>query len=325
MPGRDNQVALRHVHREVVQDDSALHHVLHVHFSLKRLDDDGLVLATVELIEHVGCVAFERLLTVVLGQPALHVQYLAHEINDTVIEVENDQHGFGAGEALCEVTSLLNLVEDGVEDAAAGDQRLELEAEHAKRVGPRHDAVVGRLVMRQLLLLGEILRELEPEIIGGILYVKVSLAGDELLNDVLAPRQLLVLPACAEFAAHDGQSERISLVKLLDLPRNIVLVFVLVGRVVAILGLDIVAQLGGQLASFVEPLGSIVVEVVVAEDLPHLWQVNHVAVVQAVVVGLILVVELTGEVENAQSRDVLVLVVAQEHPQCLDALAPDRA
>ena len=180
--------------------------------------------------------------------------------------------------------------------------------------------------MRQLLLLGEIVRELEPEIIRGILDVEVSLAGDELLNDVrLAPRQLLVLPTAAEFAAHDGQSERISLVKLLNLPRNIVLVFVLVGRLVAILGLDIVAQLGGQLASFVEPLGSFVVEVVVAEDLPHLWQVNHVAVVQAVVVVLILVVELTGEVENVQSRDVLVLIVAQKHPQCLDALAPDRA
>ena len=180
--------------------------------------------------------------------------------------------------------------------------------------------------MRQLLLLGEIVGELEPEIIRGILYIKVSLASDELLNDVLALLRLrFLLPVCNEFGAHDGQSERISLVKLLNLPRNIVLILVLVGGLVAILGLDIVAQLGGQLASFVEPLGSCIVEAVVAENLPHLWQVNHVAVVQAVVVGLILVVELTGEVENVQSRDVLVLVVAQEHPQCLDALAPDRA
>ena len=76
------------------------------------------------------------------------------------------------------------------------------------------------------------------------------------------------------------------------------LIFLRVGRFVAILSFYIVAQLGGQLASSVQALGSFTVKVVIAKDLPNLGQVYHVAIVQAVVIALILIVELVGEVKN---------------------------
>ena len=58
---------------------------------------------------------------------------------------------------------------------------------------------------------------------------------------------------------------------------------------VAVLGLDVVAQLGRQLTSTVEPLGAIGNKVVITEDLADLRQVDHVRVVQAVVVRQVLV------------------------------------
>ena len=96
----------------MIQDHTTLHHVFHVDLLLKCLDDDRLVLAAIELVEHVSSVASERLLAVVLRQTALDIQYLAHKIDYAVIKVENDQHCFCATEPLFKITFLFNLVED---------------------------------------------------------------------------------------------------------------------------------------------------------------------------------------------------------------------
>lgn len=69
---------IRHVYREVVEDDTTLHQIFKIHFLLERLHHNGLDLARVKLIEHVASVALEGKHAVVLGQTALDVENLAH-------------------------------------------------------------------------------------------------------------------------------------------------------------------------------------------------------------------------------------------------------
>ena len=166
----------------MVQYDLALLHVVHVDLLLQCLDHDRLVLPTVELVKHVGRIASERLLTVVFGQAALHIEDLAHEINHTVIEVEHDEHGFGTRLLLIKVLHLVNLVEDRVVNATATHQRLKLQPQNFQRVSPRHNTVVGSLVMRQFLLFVEIPSEFQTIIIRWILQIVIALACDELFH-----------------------------------------------------------------------------------------------------------------------------------------------
>ena len=94
--------------------DSTLTHVVQIDFILKRLYDDGLVLAAIELIEAVSSVAFKRLCDIIFGQAALNFEDLTHQINDSVIEVENYDHGIRASLIfrLVKVLSCLNMVKD---------------------------------------------------------------------------------------------------------------------------------------------------------------------------------------------------------------------
>lgn len=82
-------------------------------------------------------------------------------------------------------------------------------------------------------------------------------------------------------------------------------------------------QFGGQLAAPVQSLRALVEEIVIAEDLPDFGQVNHVAIVQAVVVNLVLVEERLGEVFVLAPFDTLKFVVAQNHANSLHLAAPD--
>ena len=56
-----------HVHWEVFKYDTTFTQVVHIHFLLKRLRDDGLMLAAIELVKLIRSIALKRLRAVVLG------------------------------------------------------------------------------------------------------------------------------------------------------------------------------------------------------------------------------------------------------------------
>jgi hypothetical protein len=66
------------VNVEVVNDYTTLHHVIQVELTVEGLLDDGLVLATVELIEHIRSEALEGQLGVSLAHAALQLHDLTH-------------------------------------------------------------------------------------------------------------------------------------------------------------------------------------------------------------------------------------------------------
>ena len=82
-------------------------------------------------------------------------------------------------------------------------------------------------------------------------------------------------------------------------------------------------QFSGQLAAPVQSLRSLVNEVVVAENLSDFGQVNHVAVVQAVIVNVVLVEKRLGKVLYLVPLHTIELVVAQDHANGLHLAAPD--
>ena len=84
------------MHREVVKYDTTPTHIVQIDFLLKCLYDDGLVLTTIELIEVISSVAFKRLCDLIFGQATLNFEDFTHQINDSVIEIENYDHGIRA-------------------------------------------------------------------------------------------------------------------------------------------------------------------------------------------------------------------------------------
>ena len=70
LPGDTDEVALRHVDREVIRDDMALYQVVKVKLCLKSLTDNRLMLSGIELVIHVCCVTLEWHHAVVLGEAA---------------------------------------------------------------------------------------------------------------------------------------------------------------------------------------------------------------------------------------------------------------
>lgn len=178
-----DQFALGHVDGEVIGDDPTLEQVLEVDLLLQRLDYDRLMLRTVELVEHVGSEALESGTAVVHGKTAFDFEDLAHEIDHGVIKVQDDHHSVCATLiiALIEVFRCVYLGEDRVVDASSADQVIQFEAEHLDRVRSRHEAVVGRFIVRQLLLPGELAIELEAIIVALVLQIEIFLACNELL------------------------------------------------------------------------------------------------------------------------------------------------
>ena len=69
-----------------------------------------------------------------------------------------------------------------------------------------------------------------------------------------------------------------------DAGQLVVIQFLVLRVLVAILRLIEVPQFGGQLAAPVQSLRALVEKIVIAKDLPDFRQINHVAIVQAVIV-----------------------------------------
>ena len=183
--------------------------------------------------------------------------------------------------------------------------------------------------MGQLLFTVEVARELESIVIGRVLQVVVALASDELLHG-LCRRPLRLQRVTFIFCAHidalaqDGKAVGCLLVEPVDLLRNVVLVLLLlrIRQLVAVLSLDIVPQLGGQLSAPIKLLRALVEQVVVAKDLADFGQVDHIAVMEAVIVHLVLIVDVLGEIKQVQLRDIIVLVVTQKHADGFNFFAP---
>ena len=165
---------------EVIRDDVALLQVLKVKLLLKSLTNNGLVLTRVELIKHVSSVTLEWKDAVKLGKTTFNLQDFSHQVDDRVIEVKDNHHGISCALSFIEVFLLLNLVEDGVENATTADKRVELETEHLQRVCTSDDAIVRALVVSQLLLTSQVLVEFETIVVTWILEVIVLL--DELFD-----------------------------------------------------------------------------------------------------------------------------------------------
>ena len=72
-PWLDDFTAFGHVHGPMLSDHTTLDQVVNIDLWLDSLCDDGLMLSTVKLVEHVSCIALEWLLTVILGQTALYL------------------------------------------------------------------------------------------------------------------------------------------------------------------------------------------------------------------------------------------------------------
>ena len=66
-------------------------------------------------------------------------------------------------------------------------------------------------------------------------------------------------------------------------------VLVLVRNIVTVLSLLVMAELGGKLTSSVKSSRSLIGKTVITEDLPDFRQVDHVTVMEAIVVCLVLV------------------------------------
>ena len=100
------------MHREVFKYYTTLTHVVHVYFLLKCLHNDCLMLATIELVKLISSIALKWLRTVVLGQSTLNFKNLTHQINDTVIEIDDNYQGviFSSFVCLVEVFRLFNVV-----------------------------------------------------------------------------------------------------------------------------------------------------------------------------------------------------------------------
>lgn len=78
---------------------------------------------------------------------------------------------------------LTNLIKDGVVNATAAHERIELETQDLQSVKTCHNTVIRSLIMGELLLLSEISIELEAEDVFRVLQIEVILASDKLLND----------------------------------------------------------------------------------------------------------------------------------------------
>ena len=127
---------------EVVEDDTTLDQVVDVHLLFKGLQDDGLELSSVELIEHIASVALEGQLAIILRETALNTQDLSHEIDDRVVEVEHNHHGVVASGRLIEILLRLNLVIDRVVNTTTVDKGAQLTQQKEEGIGTGHKAVV---------------------------------------------------------------------------------------------------------------------------------------------------------------------------------------
>ena len=106
------------MNRKMVRDDPALEQVFDVYLLLQRLDNDRLMLCTVELVKHVGGVALELCTAIVHGKTAINFKDLSHEVNHRVIKVHDDHQGVCASILLLKVFRSVHLGEDGVIDAS---------------------------------------------------------------------------------------------------------------------------------------------------------------------------------------------------------------
>ena len=77
-----DQVSFRHMHWEVLSNHTTLPHVFHINLTLQCLHDNGLVLPTVELIEHIGSIALKWFSQIVLGEATLDAHYFTPEVYD---------------------------------------------------------------------------------------------------------------------------------------------------------------------------------------------------------------------------------------------------
>lgn len=137
-----DHVTLGHVDRPVVKNDSAFLQVFDIHFLRKCCQNNGLDLASVELIKHVTSIALERQHAVILRKTAFDAEDLAHQVDYRVIEVKDDHHGVVCARCLIEVILRIDLVVYGVVDTTAGHERMQLTEKHVDGVSPRHNAIV---------------------------------------------------------------------------------------------------------------------------------------------------------------------------------------
>lgn len=78
------------MYRPVVLDDTTVTEIVDIDLLHERLSYDGLVLTTVELLEHVRCVTLVGQLRVIVREAAGNSKNFAHQVNDRVLEVEYD-------------------------------------------------------------------------------------------------------------------------------------------------------------------------------------------------------------------------------------------
>ena len=70
-------------------------------------------------------------------------------------------------------------------------------------------------------------------------------------------------------------------------------------------------------------LSAFIKQIIVTKKLSYFGQINHVAVVQTVVVLLVLVEYVRSKVKNLKTRHLIVLVVTKQHAQEIDLAAPN--
>ena len=73
----------------------------------------------------------------------------------------------------------------------------------------------------------------------------------------------------------------------------------------------------------VELISTSIIKAIVTKKLSDFWQINHVAVVQTVVVLLVLVEYVRSKVKNLKTRHLIVLVVTKQHAQEIDLATPN--
>ena len=84
-------------------------------------------------------------------------------------------------------------------------------------------------------------------------------------------------------------------------------------------------ELRWKLTSSIQSLRSFIEKIVIPQNLPHLRQIHHIAVMQAVIVDLILIKKCLRESRVTVPIDVFKFVLAQDHPNRVNLATPDGA
>lgn len=107
------------VHREVINYDFALHHVINVHVFFKCFHDNRLYLTTIELLELFFAVTSELTQHLVIAHTTLNIVEFCLPVNEVVSE---EKH----------YNLLLRIripIKDGVVDVTVAQKRIHLSSE----------------------------------------------------------------------------------------------------------------------------------------------------------------------------------------------------